>query len=265
MRLVYRRRRIAVLVVAIVAVVLSVAMLCVQTVTALDAIAGLQGRSGDGSQAASSASFPAPHTDRSGGADETGGAFPSGSASDDSNQRSTDKQSAQDGSGDTGGQGSANSGNGGQNAQTAAQAAAVDWRSPSGGTQPDLSALDDLSVTVSVADQRVSVLSGGRTVYTMVASTGMDGTTPTGDFVIGARGDHFYNPTEGMGADYWVAFLGTTYLFHSVPTYENMGDYIEQEALKLGRPASHGCVRLTVADAQWLYGQLPEGTPVHIG
>lgn len=118
---------------------------------------------------------------------------------------------------------------------------------------------------MSIADQRVAVLSGGRTVYTMVASTGMDGTTPTGDFVIGARGDHFYNPTEGMGADYWVAFLGTTYLFHSVPTYENMGDYIEKEALKLGRPASHGCVRLTVADAQWLYGQLPEGTPVHIG
>ena len=261
MQLVYRRRRITVLVAAIVAVVLSVTMLCVQTVTALDAIARLQGRSGEGSQSASSASFPASRTSRSGGADGTGGASPSRRASDDSDRQAADKKAAQDGSGDAGGQGSADPGNGGQNAQ----AAAVDWRSPSGGTQPDLSTLDDLSVTVSIADQRVAVLSGGRTVYTMVASTGMDGTTPTGDFVIGARGDHFHNPTEGMGADYWVAFLGTTYLFHSVPTYENMGDYIEKEALKLGRPASHGCVRLTVADAQWLYGQLPEGTPVHIG
>ena len=54
------------------------------------------------------------------------------------------------------------------------------------------------------------------------------------------------------------------YLFHSVPTGQNFGDYLEDEAMKLGQPASHGCVRLTVADAKWFYDQVPDGTPVTI-
>ena len=66
-----------------------------------------------------------------------------------------------------------------------------------------------------------------------------------------------------MGADYWVQFYGP-YLFHSVPTGQNFGDYLEDEAMKLGQPASHGCVRLTVADAKWFYDQVPDGTPVTI-
>ncbi|WP_165541109.1 L,D-transpeptidase, partial [Bifidobacterium longum] len=37
-----------------------------------------------------------------------------------------------------------------------------------------------------------------------------------------------------------------------------------QEPNKLGSPASHGCVRLTVPDVKWLYEQLPQGTTVHI-
>ena len=37
-----------------------------------------------------------------------------------------------------------------------------------------------------------------------------------------------------------------------------------EEGAKLGQPASHGCVRLTVADAQWFYDQVPDGTLVTI-
>ncbi|MDB6823838.1 L,D-transpeptidase [Bifidobacterium longum] len=52
-------------------------------------------------------------------------------------------------------------------------------------------------------------------------------------------------------------------LFHTVPT-DSSGRYIVSEANKLGSPASHGCVRLTVPDVKWLYEQLPQGTTVHI-
>ncbi|NLN87671.1 MAG: L,D-transpeptidase, partial [Syntrophomonadaceae bacterium] len=39
---------------------------------------------------------------------------------------------------------------------------------------------------------------------------------------------------------------------------------IDVEAAKLGTPASHGCVRLATEDAQWLYRNIPTGTPVSI-
>lgn len=139
------------------------------------------------------------------------------------------------------------------------------WREATGGTQPDLSGMTDLSVEVDLAAQRVHVRSGGRDVYVMTVSTGVDDTTPHGDFTISGRGEHFYNPDEGMGGDLWVNFLDNVYLFHTVPTRQNAGDYIPEEGAKLGEPASHGCVRLSLADARWFYDQIPDGTPVHIG
>lgn len=151
-----------------------------------------------------------------------------------------------------------------QNTQNGDDKAAqsVDWKGPTG-KQPDLSQYSDLSVEVSLAKQRVYVKSGGQTIYTMIASTGVDDATPHGSYTIDTCGEHFYNAEEGMGADYWVQFYGS-YLFHSVPTGEAFGDYLPEEGAKLGQPASHGCVRLTVADAQWFYDQVPDGTLVTI-
>ena len=41
------------------------------------------------------------------------------------------------------------------------------------------------------------------------------------------------------------------------------GDYIEEEAEELGQKAnSHGCIRLTVADAKWFYGHALYGMQV---
>lgn len=149
-------------------------------------------------------------------------------------------------------------------ATSAATAQAIDWRGASGGAYPDMSQYDsdDLSVQVSIADQRVYIKNGDDTIYTMICSSGMDGTTPTGTYYIQSRGESFYNPNEQMGANYWVSFYGD-YLFHTVPTDIN-GEYIVSEAEKLGRPASHGCLRLTVSDAQWLYANIPDGTRVDI-
>ncbi|MFT8395812.1 L,D-transpeptidase [Propionibacterium sp.] len=140
----------------------------------------------------------------------------------------------------------------------------LDWVSPSGGTQPDLSKVPDLHIHVSLEDQRVYVMSGSKVIYTMICSSGVGDDTPTGDYQVQNRGTTFYNGSEGMGANYWVSWKDWgVFLFHSVPIDQN-GQYIESEAQKLGNKASNGCVRLTVDDAKWFYEQLPENTPVHV-
>lgn len=118
-------------------------------------------------------------------------------------------------------------------------------------------------------------MSGDSVIYTMYSSAGvyeknsagqLVSDTPTGVFhVEQERGAHFYSRMSAEGANWWVSWKDHgIYLFHSVPVDEQ-GNYKLDEAAKLGKqPASHGCVRLSVPDAKWLYDQLPVGTKIII-
>lgn len=121
-----------------------------------------------------------------------------------------------------------------------------------------------LSVQVSLAQQKVTVADAdGRTVETFVCSSGKSGEeTPKGVFTVSDRGKSFYNAKLKEGAYYWTRFYGA-YLFHSVPFDKNYRMEPE-EAEKLGEPASHGCIRLPVDDAKWIYDNIPNGTKVVI-
>lgn len=121
-----------------------------------------------------------------------------------------------------------------------------------------------LYIRVSLNKQRVSVLDGKDLVIkTFTCSSGESGSkTPTGTFTVSGRGKSFYNSNLREGAYYWTSFYGN-YLFHSIPFDENY--QIEQdEAAKLGTPASHGCIRLSIDDAKWIYDHIQDGTKVII-
>jgi lipoprotein-anchoring transpeptidase ErfK/SrfK len=144
----------------------------------------------------------------------------------------------------------------------------VNWKKSSETKDyPNLDKYPDAFLKVSIAKQRVYVMNGKKTLYTMYASTGSDESpTPTGTFKIQAeRGDFFYNAASDEGAKYWVSFKNHgVYLFHTVPTDKN-GKFLEDEAKQLGKEAqSHGCVRLSVPDAKWIYEKVPEGMKVEI-
>ncbi len=122
----------------------------------------------------------------------------------------------------------------------------------------------DWKIDVSVGEQKVRVYDGDTLVKDWTASTGANNSTPTGTFLLQNRGEWFFSSKYQQGAQYWVSFKDWgTYLFHSVPM-DRQGTVIDEEAAKLGTPASHGCVRLATEDAQWLYRNIPTGTPVSI-
>lgn len=141
------------------------------------------------------------------------------------------------------------------------------WKKPTG-NYPDLEKVNDLKILVDTKNQKTYLYDGSERLSSFVVSTGiLDGesNTPLGDYVIeNERGDSFFTPRFGEGANYWVSFKDHgIYLFHSVPTDEN-GDYIVSEAEKLGKPASHGCIRMSVPDSKWFYENIPTGTPVKV-
>lgn len=114
-------------------------------------------------------------------------------------------------------------------------------------------------------EQVLRIYRDGELIKESIASGGTwDHFTPKGIFVIeeGRRGRWFYTPRFKQGGKYWVGFKGT-YLFHSIPFTED-GKIIEEEKEKLGTPASHGCIRLPVDVAKYIYENIPAGSLVLI-
>jgi lipoprotein-anchoring transpeptidase ErfK/SrfK len=146
----------------------------------------------------------------------------------------------------------------------------IDWLKPSGGAYPRINPGERVWIKVSLNRQRVDIMEGERKAYTMVASTGLDSPaddrTPVGTFYVQReRGPSFYSAKVGEGARYWVSWLHHgEYLFHSVPT-DKKGNIIASEAGKLGSKASHGCIRLSLSDAKWIYENIKYGAKVVIG
>ncbi|MBU3812426.1 MAG: L,D-transpeptidase [Candidatus Niameybacter stercoravium] len=96
----------------------------------------------------------------------------------------------------------------------------------------------------------------------MPTSTGNNKTpTPTGEFEVQA-----YVPAFGMNKGYRcknALHLFGDYLYHSV-MFDVGGRYVLGGQGQLGERASHGCLRLSPENSQWLYQTIPLGTKVWI-
>lgn len=120
-------------------------------------------------------------------------------------------------------------------------------------------------IYVNLSEQMTYVYKGTmnkwNTVKSFTCSTGIDDEeTPTGVFDVRERGDWFFSDKYQQGGKYWVQFYGD-YLFHSVPYNEDQSEVVDNT---LGTPASHGCIRLKVNDAKWIYDNIEAGTKVII-
>lgn len=99
-------------------------------------------------------------------------------------------------------------------------------------------------------------------VKAMACSTGGEN-TPLGVYNIHQKYT-FRKLLYGVYGQYASRIVGQI-LFHSSSYTGNSKDtMIAEEFNKLGQTASHGCIRLTTADAKWIYDYCLEGTTVEI-
>ena len=128
-------------------------------------------------------------------------------------------------------------------------------------------------LVVDVSDQRVYVYqwngsSFGTCIKEMICSTGMKGAstaTPLGTFQMAGptgTGEWYWFKDYSCYAK-WASRIVGGILFHSV-IYSKNKVLNKTSVRKLGRRASHGCIRLTVEDAKWIYDNCPAGTTVII-
>lgn len=103
-------------------------------------------------------------------------------------------------------------------------------------------------------------------VRRMVCSTGTRSTpSDVGDWVLeGRRARWCYFPAWSSHAQYWTK-INDNIAFHSVTYREPDYDALSTKSYNmLGSRASHGCVRLLVSDARWVYENIGEGVVVTI-
>ncbi len=122
-------------------------------------------------------------------------------------------------------------------------------------------------ITVNLTDNIVTVYrkdSAGR--YTapdraFVCSAGSH--TPEGTFRTTDK--YIWRPLFGNVYGQYATRITGSILFHSVPYFKQDKSTLEyDEYNKLGTSASAGCIRLTAADAKWIYDNCPGGTVVEM-
>ncbi|MFC4651695.1 L,D-transpeptidase family protein [Lactococcus nasutitermitis] len=142
------------------------------------------------------------------------------------------------------------------------------WNYPSElNAYPNINQYPGINIVVNKATQRLYIKSNNRVLYTMYCSTANPalGATPSGSYAVQAEhGATLVENGYAVAKTYTSWYQHGIYLFHSVVFNPN-GTVDIAQAEQLGKtPQSHGCVRLTIPDARWIYQTIPVGTPVTI-
>ena len=124
-------------------------------------------------------------------------------------------------------------------------------------------------IGVDIANQRTTIYrtSDNSVVHCWICSTGAHNKTPLGTFYLpeakGRERSEWFSFTNSW-VKYCVRYTKGLY-FHSVIYHERReGTQTPTSVHNLGKPVSHGCVRLKVPAARWLCYNCPTGTRVII-
>ncbi|MBQ9015178.1 MAG: L,D-transpeptidase family protein [Firmicutes bacterium] len=121
-------------------------------------------------------------------------------------------------------------------------------------------------IVVKLKEHKVRIYHGKKgkwkRIHAFKCSVGAPSTpTVKGTFTIGSRGRYF-NTGSTLRCWYYTQFYGN-YLFHSV-LYDRSPSPSHLVNGRLGANISHGCIRMALGNAKWIYSNIPSGTKVVI-
>ncbi|MEI6835519.1 MAG: L,D-transpeptidase family protein [Candidatus Falkowbacteria bacterium] len=116
-------------------------------------------------------------------------------------------------------------------------------------------------IEINLKSQRLAYFVGGVKLKEFVVSTGKKSTpTPKGDFKIKDKIKKAWSRSHGLWMPYWLGIGGGVGI-HELPIWPN--GYREGEN-HLGTPVSHGCIRLGLKDAAYVFDRVAPGVSVKI-
>ncbi|WP_396127959.1 L,D-transpeptidase [Clostridium sp.] len=120
-------------------------------------------------------------------------------------------------------------------------------------------------INVDLKSQKTYIYKGKADNWNLIktcpCSTGVSGEdTPSGSFSIKEKGDWFFSEKYLQGGKYWTQITGDI-LFHSVPFAKDKTTVLDYT---MNKPSSHGCIRLSIDDAKWIYTNIPKESKVII-
>lgn len=117
-------------------------------------------------------------------------------------------------------------------------------------------------IEINLSTQKLSRWENGQKLDENLVSTGKRGmATPTGVFNVRNKIGLAYSRKYRLYMPYWMAFTSLGHGIHELPVFRSGA---REGANHLGRPVSHGCVRLGVGPAATAYSWATVGTPVVI-
>jgi hypothetical protein len=118
------------------------------------------------------------------------------------------------------------------------------------------------SIQVNLQYQQLTYLVSGQPWKTFIVSSGKASMpTPTGTFHVLNKSWKAWSKDYGLWMPYWLGLDHGEFGIHELPIWPNG---YREGANHLGIPVSHGCIRLGIGPAQYLYDRVGVGTPVII-
>ena len=120
----------------------------------------------------------------------------------------------------------------------------------------------DKRIEINTGAQELSYFLGGVRMETFSVSTGKPSMqTPQGHFKVDGKYSRAWSSNWRLWMPWWMSLQNGYFGIHELPEWPNG---IKEGEDHLGKPVSHGCIRLGVGPAEFLYNWTGIGTPVFI-